>query len=114
MEALPDSRARLRAQPGADPESRVGGRHLRRIEQMRCSLVASCWLLAAASPAAYSQQPGTTPRVFATTRADALTKAKSLVGSKDARVTLAYAQLVKDADKALKAPLVAVTDKHTL
>jgi hypothetical protein len=53
------------------------------------------------------------PRVFAL-RPEALREAKARIASSDAAVRPAYDKLLKDADKAMQAPIVAVTDKHTL
>ncbi len=49
-----------------------------------------------------------------TLRADQLAIAKARIARKDASVAPAFAQLMRDTDKAMAAPLVAVTDKHTL
>ena len=55
------------------------------------------------------------PSVAAITlRSDALSRARDLVRAKDSRVMPAYAALIKDADAALEAPIVVVTDKRTL
>ena len=47
-------------------------------------------------------------------RAEALAEAKSRVRARDARIRPAYDRLLADAKAALAAPLVAVTDKHTV
>ena len=75
------------------------------------SLAAGIILLLQA-PGAGGQAPDA-PLVF-TMRAEALVRARELVRAKSASVTDAYAALIRDADKALAAPVVAVTDKHTL
>jgi len=49
-----------------------------------------------------------------TLRSEALASARTLVRAKDARTAAAYASLIQDANKALTAPIVAVTDKKTL
>jgi hypothetical protein len=46
-------------------------------------------------------------------RGESLAEARALVRGNDPRVRAALAKLRRDADKALAAPLVAVTDKHT-
>lgn len=46
--------------------------------------------------------------------ADALAEAKAHVEERDARILPAYTRLIADADKALAAPIVAVTDKSTI
>jgi len=46
--------------------------------------------------------------------AQALAQAKARVTSKDARIMPAYSKLLADADSALNAPLVSVTQKSTL
>jgi len=43
-----------------------------------------------------------------------LAQAKARLAAKDTSLAPAFAKLLRDADKALRAPLVAVTDKHTL
>ncbi|HET8654963.1 MAG TPA: alginate lyase family protein [Longimicrobiaceae bacterium] len=53
------------------------------------------------------------PRVFALD-APALRTARARVRAGDAALGPAYRALLRDADEALRAPLVAVTDKHTL
>jgi hypothetical protein len=58
-------------------------------------------------------QNGATPAVI-TLRADELSRAKARLATKDSLLAPAYAKLISDADKALLAPIVAVTDKHTL
>ena len=61
---------------------------------------------------------GTTDSIGApaviTLRGEQLARAKARLAAKDTLVAPALAKLVRDADKALQAPLVAVTDKHTL
>ena len=47
-------------------------------------------------------------------RADAVVAAKARVAAGDDKVLPAYRKLIADADKALKAPIVAVTDKSSL
>src|SRR4051794_9211556 len=47
-------------------------------------------------------------------RADAIANAKARIQNRDKKVLPAYEKLLDDAEKQLKAPLVAVTDKHTL
>lgn len=49
-----------------------------------------------------------------TLRGEELAHAKARLAAKDTSLAPAFAKLVRDADKALQAPLVAVTDKHTL
>lgn len=49
-----------------------------------------------------------------TLRAEALDAARTRLNSGDAKLKPALTQLLKNADKALRAPIVAVTDKHTL
>jgi hypothetical protein len=71
----------------------------------------ACAPRAGAEPAAL--QPGSGPSGI-TLRADELARAKSRLAAKDARLAPAFAKLMRDADKALSAPIVAVTDKHTL
>jgi hypothetical protein len=71
----------------------------------------ACAPRAGAEPAA--PQQGSGPSVI-TLRADELAQAKARVASKDPALAPAYAKLMRDADKALGAPIVAVTDKHTL
>jgi hypothetical protein len=72
-------------------------------------------LVAGALPAASQQQERSlaAPRMFALRR-ESLVKAKSLVHANDPAIRDALARLRKDADAALTAPLVAVTDKHTI
>jgi hypothetical protein len=69
---------------------------------------------AAALSAASAQRPAPNASRVITLRADALIQARSLVRAEDARITASYAMLIADADKALVAPIVAVTDKRTL
>ena len=66
---------------------------------------------AAGSVAPAAAAPG--PRVF-TLRGEALERARSRVRAGDAQLKPALDKLVDDAGKALRAPLVAVTDKKTL
>jgi hypothetical protein len=47
-------------------------------------------------------------------RGDVLARAKALVAAKDLSVLPAFSRLRSDADKQMKAPIVAVTDKKTL
>jgi len=54
------------------------------------------------------------PASVITLRSEALASARTLVRAKDARTAAAYASLIQDANKALTAPIVAVTDKKTL
>ncbi len=79
--------------------------------RIQISLAAIAIAVSLASPAA--AQSGAGPRVFAL-RPEALVQARALVRAHDPSVAAAYAKLVRDADKAIAAPLVAVTDKHTL
>src|SRR5215208_1932514 len=81
--------------------------------QMIWSLVISLWSLVVGQSLTTNNQRPTTPHVFAL-RGEALSQAKTLVREKDARVQPAYERLLHDADAALDAPLVAVTDKRTL
>jgi hypothetical protein len=67
-------------------------------------------VLGIAAAPAWSQQ---SPRLL-TLRRDALVEAKSRIRSDDARLRPAYDKLLESAQAALVAPLVAVTDKHTL
>lgn len=53
------------------------------------------------------------PAVFALNR-DALAQARTRLQKGDAALQLAYAQLIQDAQKALRAPLISVTQKSTL
>jgi hypothetical protein len=66
-------------------------------------------LVIAAAPAPAQNGPR-----LVTLRADALAAAKARVRAHDARVQAAFDKLLHDANAALMAPLVAVTDKHTL
>ena len=87
----------------------------------RCALclpiAAFALLLSAALPATKSiaQSPSafTSARVV-TLRDEALADARARIKARDAQLIPAYRQLLRDADEALRAPLVAVTDKHTL
>src|SRR5215207_11750736 len=47
-------------------------------------------------------------------RTAALASAKTRVASRDPRVFSAYLKLIADANKALRAPLVSVTQKNTI
>lgn len=58
--------------------------------------------------------PAITAARLLTLRDDGLATARSRIRAGDSRLVPAYQQLLRDADKALRAPLVAVTDKHTL
>ena len=59
--------------------------------------------------------PGTVPSPLVPgLRADALIDTKARIAASDRRVIPAYRKLLADADKALKAPIVAVTDKSSL
>ena len=59
--------------------------------------------------------PGTVPSPLVPgLRADALIDTKARIAASDKRVIPAYRKLLADADKALKAPIVAVTDKSSL
>ena len=69
---------------------------------------------ATALSTASAQRPAANAPKVITLRADALEQARSLVRAKDARLGAAYAKLIADADKALVAPIVAVTDKRTV
>ena len=53
------------------------------------------------------------PQVI-TLRGEELLRAKRRLTANDTSLAPAFAKLLRDADKALQAPLVAVTDKHTL
>jgi hypothetical protein len=57
--------------------------------------------------------PGALPRVI-TRRAELLADVRSRVQAGDPALRPAYTKLLRDAKKTLAAPLVAVTDKHTL
>ena len=80
-------------------------------------IAAFALILSAALPAAKSiaQSPSafTSARVV-TLREDALARSRARIKARGAQLIPAYRQLLRDADKALRAPLVAVTDKHTL
>ncbi len=71
--------------------------------------LASVWML----PLATSIGQVTPPGVVAL-RGEELVRAKALVRAHDPRVEAAFARLTRDADAALGAPVVAVTDKRTL
>jgi len=74
----------------------------------------ACAQSRATAPAASAVAPAlAAPRVFAL-RPEALRGARARVGAGDPLLQPAYDKLVRDAEKALRAPLVAVTDKHTL
>ena len=83
---------------------------------MKRHLVAGCCLVAAGITAAGAQQPAASeaPRVFATMRGALLVQTRARVRAHDAVLGPAMQALLHDADHDLKAPLVAVTDKHTL
>ena len=66
-------------------------------------------LIVAAAPAGAQDSPR-----LITLRADAIATVKSRVRDGDVRLRPAYDKLIEDAKAALAAPLVAVTDKHTL
>src|SRR5438094_8260156 len=53
------------------------------------------------------------PAQLATTRVEELARAKALIPAHDARVTDAFTKLRRDADRAVTAPLVAVTDRRS-
>ena len=59
------------------------------------------------------QGAGGAPQVI-TLRGEELVRAKARLAAKDTLLAPALAKLMRDADKALQSPLVAVTDKHTL
>jgi hypothetical protein len=69
-------------------------------------------VLAAVASAAARGKEADAPHVFALRR-ESLVEARALVRKNDPRVSEAMKRLRHDADKALAAPLVAVTDKHT-
>lgn len=79
----------------------------------RSSSILCASVLAAIAGASAAGQSGGQPRVIAL-RPEALAEARTLVRAHDPAVAAAYDKLLRDADKALAAPLVAVTDKHTL
>src|ERR1051326_8016502 len=81
----------------------------RRRVQMRAWAI-GCWLLAGA---VWPGQQQVGPRVY-TLRPEALRRARTLVREHSPAVEQAVQQLERTADKAIAAPLVAVTDKHTL
>ena len=78
-----------------------------------CARAGSAPAAAGAAPAASAAPVGAGPRVFAL-RGEALERARTRVRAGDARLTPALDKLVEDAGKALRAPLVAVTDKKSL
>jgi len=53
------------------------------------------------------------PPAVVTLRGEALAAARARIESRDARLLPAYRKLLSDADKALRAPLIAVADKRT-
>ena len=82
------------------------------------ALVAALTQLAACAPRAGGELPGAqrssdAPQVI-TLRGEELAQATARLAAHDSSLAPALAKLVRDADKALAAPLVAVTDKHTL
>ncbi len=72
------------------------------------------FLAALAPAAAIAKTPAPTYFGPVTLRADALSAARTRIAAGDARLTPAYRHLLREAARALHAPLVAVTDKHTL
>lgn len=72
----------------------------------------SLWLSGGAFVSAAAQAPHK-PLVPGLS-ADALASAKERISAKDPSVMAAYSKLINDADSALRAPLVSVTQKHTL
>jgi len=82
---------------------------------IRRSAVRALAVLAAAAPIVAAQQaPDVAPRVFATMRPELLVSTRQRARAHDASLEPAMQRLLHDANKALSAPLVAVTDKHTL
>jgi len=82
---------------------------------IRRSAVRALAVLAAAAPIVAAQQaPDVGPRVFATMRPELLVSTRQRARAHDASLEPAMQRLLNEADKALSAPLVAVTDKHTL
>lgn len=75
-------------------------------------LIARSYLLFAAGTA-HAQRPAAPPRVFASMRAESLVAVRARVGAGNAALKPAMGELLHEADVALAAPLVAVTDKHT-
>jgi len=72
-------------------------------------------LLATAAPVASGQQRGDSlPRVVATMRPQLIALTRQRIRAHDAALRPAMQELVREAEKDLTAPLVAVTDKHTL
>jgi hypothetical protein len=81
----------------------------------RTLVVAGIWLFAdGVYQSAGSQVPAAAAPRVVTLRLDALSRTRELVRAKDARVSAAYALLLREAAKELDAPIVAVTDKRTL
>jgi hypothetical protein len=80
---------------------------------MACSLGTSGAQRAPTKGAPVAPTRSSAPRVFALSPA-ALADARARVRAGDPAVKPAYRKLLRDADKALGAPIVAVTDKHTL
>jgi Alginate lyase len=78
---------------------------------MAATQLGACACCAGAESAAL--RGGAGPDVI-TLRADQLVQAKARLAAKDAQLSPAYEKLIRDADKALVAPIVAVTDKHTM
>ena len=79
------------------------------------AFAAAVIVFAGCAPAAKAVAPGPvySPLVPGL-RADALADAKSQIQNRDKRILPAFEKLLDDAAKQLKAPIVAVTDKHTL
>ena len=75
-------------------------------------VASSCLLLSAGT--ALAQRPVAPPRVFATMRAESLVSVRARLRASDAALKPAVDKLTGDANVALAAPLVAVTDKRTL
>lgn len=71
-------------------------------------------LVAITAVAATGSVEAQSPAPVITLRPEALSFARTLVRAKDSRTAAAYASLIRDATKALTAPIVAVTDKKTL
>jgi len=93
------------------------GRHLIRNRKLitAAALAAAVVAIACATPGAAGTSPGpvSSPLVPGL-RADALMDTKARITEGDASVIPAYRKLLADADKALEAPIVAVTDKSSL
>jgi len=81
----------------------------------RAGVVALAGTLAACSRATLAQSPvvSTAPPTLVL-RGDALARTKALVAAKDLSVLPAFMKLRRDAEREMKAPIVAVTDKRTL